>query len=378
MKNILSVFFSVILLAACNMAGGNDKYVVEGTIKNHPSKTVFLEKLTLQKIIVVDSAAVDDKGAFKMQGVSEKGFYRIKLDENVAWFFLLEPAKYEVAIDLQAKDNPFKISGSKENDEFQEAVTKINNAQQELQLANYNYRANRDMNLAPQLQAQLQAAAKKVEDVCLQGAKNAKSPYVAMFYITNTPLNEYEKQTLEVIERMEKEIPNASYTKDMRNMHAQYVEQLKAAEAQKQTTEVVGIGKPAPEIDLKTPDGKSIKLSSLKGKVVLIDFWASWCGPCRVEMPNVVAAYNKFKSKGFTVYSVSLDKDMNAWKNAITALNMPWENHVSDLKFWQCEAAVRYGVNGIPATYLLDREGVIVATNLRGPALEQKLAELLP
>lgn len=378
MKNILSVFFSVILLAACNMAGGNDKYVVEGTIKNHPSKTVFLEKLTLQKIIVVDSAAVDDKGAFKMQGVSEKGFYRIKLDENVAWFFLLEPAKYNVSIDLKAEENPFKISGSKENDEFQEAVTKINNAQQELQLANYNYRANRDMNLAPQLQAQLQAAAKKVEDVCLQGAKNAKSPYVAMFYITNTPLNEYEKQTLEVIERMEKEIPNASYTKDMRNMHAQYVEQLKAAEAQKQTTEVVGIGKPAPEIDLKTPDGKSIKLSSLKGKVVLIDFWASWCGPCRVEMPNVVAAYNKFKSKGFTVYSVSLDKDMNAWKNAITALNMPWENHVSDLKFWQCEAAVRYGVNGIPATYLLDREGVIVATNLRGPALEQKLAELLP
>ncbi|MBL0308712.1 MAG: TlpA family protein disulfide reductase [Bacteroidetes bacterium] len=140
----------------------------------------------------------------------------------------------------------------------------------------------------------------------------------------------------------------------------------------------MAVGKEAPDIDLKDPNGKNIKLSSLKGKVVLLDFWASWCGPCRVEMPNVVSVYKKYKDKGFTVYSVSLDKEANAWKNSIAALGMVWENHVSDLKYWQSEAALRYGVQGIPAAYLLDRNGIIIAKDgLRGPALEQKVAEVI-
>jgi peroxiredoxin len=151
----------------------------------------------------------------------------------------------------------------------------------------------------------------------------------------------------------------------------------KAQAEAKLAAESVAVGKPAPDIDLKDPSGKNIKLSSLKGKVVLLDFWASWCGPCRMEMPNVVAAYKRFKDKGFTVYSVSLDSDPGAWKNAIKGLNMVWENHVSDLKKWNSEAAVRYGIQGIPAAFLIDRDGTIVATNLRGEALDQKLEEVL-
>jgi thiol-disulfide isomerase/thioredoxin len=136
-------------------------------------------------------------------------------------------------------------------------------------------------------------------------------------------------------------------------------------------------GETAPEIALKNPEGKVIKLSSLRGKVVLIDFWASWCGPCRKENPNVVRVYNLYKDKGFTVYSVSLDKDAEAWKRAIKSDGLIWPNHVSDLLMWNTPMVQLYGFSGIPYTVLIDKKGKIIETNLRGPALEQKLKEIL-
>jgi thiol-disulfide isomerase/thioredoxin len=134
------------------------------------------------------------------------------------------------------------------------------------------------------------------------------------------------------------------------------------------------IGNKAPELNYKNPDGKEIALSSLKGKVVLIDFWASWCGPCRGENPNVVAAYKKFKNgKGFEIYSVSLDQNKEAWIKAIKADNLLWPSHVSDLKFWSSEGAQKYGVNSIPTNFLIDKDGIIIAKGLRGEALDNEL-----
>ena len=146
--------------------------------------------------------------------------------------------------------------------------------------------------------------------------------------------------------------------------------------AQQGQTAAPAIGQKAPELAFQNPEGKTVKLSDLKGKVVLIDFWASWCRPCRMENPNVVKAYNKYHEKGFEIYSVSLDKDKAAWMNAIKQDGLIWPNHVSDLLFWQSKAAQIYGVRSIPATYLIGKDGKIIAKNLRGPALEQALDQI--
>ena len=138
-----------------------------------------------------------------------------------------------------------------------------------------------------------------------------------------------------------------------------------------------GVGDEAPDIVMADPDGTERRLSDLRGKVVLIDFWASWCGPCRRENPNVVRAYGEYQQKGFEVFSVSLDQDAARWKSAIAQDGLIWPNHVSDLNGWQNAAARSYGVTSIPHVVLVDQDGIIAATHLRGPALSAKLNELL-
>ncbi|HAP02319.1 MAG TPA: thioredoxin family protein, partial [Bacteroidetes bacterium] len=132
-----------------------------------------------------------------------------------------------------------------------------------------------------------------------------------------------------------------------------------------------------PEINIPDVNGKNISLQSLKGKYVLVDFWASWCMPCRKENPNVVEAYNKYKDKGFTVYSISLDDDIEKWKKAIEQDHLSWPYHVSELKGWESEVVHQFGIEGIPTNYLIDKEGIIIASNLRGKELENILTQVI-
>lgn len=138
----------------------------------------------------------------------------------------------------------------------------------------------------------------------------------------------------------------------------------------------LGPGRQAPEIEMKDPDGKTRKLSDLRGKIVMIDFWASWCRPCRMENPNVVKLYHRYHDKGFEIYSVSLDRSRNDWVRAIEQDGLVWPNHVSDLNGWTSSGGAAYGITSVPSTVLIDRQGRIIAKNLRGAELENKLREI--
>lgn len=171
--------------------------------------------------------------------------------------------------------------------------------------------------------------------------------------------------------RMQKEMPNSKYTK-MLSSHFEKAKGMKDGAISGSVSE----GNAAPDFELPTPDGKKIKLSSFQGKVLLLDFWASWCKPCRAENPNVVRLYQKYKNKNFDILSVSLDEDKDAWTKAIAADGLTW-THVSDLGGWESAIVPVYGIESIPSTYLLDAKGKILAVNLRGAELEARLAEIL-
>ena len=192
------------------------------------------------------------------------------------------------------------------------------------------------------------------------------------------------------LEKLNTQMPGSELT----SAYTAYVAQVEAAYQQQRMMEAIQVGNPAPDIKLPAPDGKEYSLSDLKGKVVLLDFWASWCGPCRRENPNVVKVYNKYKDRGFTIFSVSLDgidgrtasrldaeqiTQYNAgqrkrWVDAIAKDNLTWPYHVSDLKKWDCAPAQVYGVRSIPRAFMINREGIIVSTSVRGARdIEQQL-----
>ena len=195
---------------------------------------------------------------------------------------------------------------------------------------------------------------------CLEKSRNRELVYISIIQIM---AQNGMSVPASVVKTLKTEYGNSKRTKE-------FLAQLPKGEPNE--------GDEAPDITLADATGKKVALSSLRGKYVLIDFWASWCGPCRMENPNVVRVYNTYKDKGFTIYSVSLDNSKDNWLAAIQKDGLTWTNHVSDLKGWQSEGAALYAVKGIPATFLIDKNGVIIGKNLRGQALEKKLAELIP
>ena len=370
----------VAVMTSCNSAGDGNKYTIDGTIKNMPGKTLYLEKLSMQKITVIDTTQVDGSGNFHLSSTAEKGFYRLKTDNNHIWLMLLENKTYKATLDY---DNPmtYKITGTELNEEFENGVKIVTESQIKLQNMKSAFQQQQSqgasVEVLEKMASEIDQNQLTLENEMKKRAAEAKDALLALYYTSFLRMDKYGDENKKMVERMQKEMPTSSYTQEMVAQYNVMLQQIKAQAASKNAESATAIGALAPDLAFTSPDGKVIKLSDLRGKIVLVDFWASWCRPCRMENPNVVAAYKKFKDKGFTIYSVSLDQDASKWKGAIQQDGLEWPNHVSDLKGWQSQAAAMYGVQGIPAQFLLDKDGKIVAKNLRGEQLEEKLTELL-
>ena len=356
-KLLLSIVAASMTLAACNAQSG---YKVTGTVEGMPDGKAIIATVNGSSLDTLAKADVKN-GSFEFTGnVSEPtGAYIMVIGQRGAIPFMLENAN----ITVNAGQAGLTVTGSEGQKIYDQFMAINASAQQEAMKLQQEYQAaNGDQ---AKIQAVQEAYAKLMTDAQAKETELIKAnpdSYVSTFVIVS------------IMGQMEYEQLKERYS--LLGEKAKASAQGKAIAAQIAKLESTAIGQIAPNFTITTPEGESISLYDIKGKVKLIDFWASWCGPCRGENPHVVEIYKEYHPKGLEIFGVSLDNNKEAWVKAIADDGLVWK-HGSDLKGWQSAPAQLYSVTGIPHTVLLDENNKIIAKNLRGDELKQKIAELL-
>ncbi len=365
--NLLLITLLIVLVSSFT---AYSQTTISGNIKNPDKEGVaFLVKLDLDQGAhsITDTLKVDEKGNYTIQlDITEPVVYVLSVYRQQNAFLVLEPKQTLTANFDGTAGGQVEVQGSEDSElllQFQQKQTMLQ--EQYLRPAMMAYQEaqqSKDQEAMEKAIAEYEKQQEEVTKQLYEFIKTEMKNSIAAFatYIDWNSDNEMELMR-EIADNVEKVRPNLSITKAVRAK----IERLSR----------FAIGSVAPDIKAPTPDDKEMSLSDLRGKYVLLDFWAAWCGPCRQENPNVVRVFQKYKDKGFTVFGVSLDNAKDKWLKAIETDQLTW-SHISDLKGWQSEPAAEYGVRSIPANYLLDPEGRIIAKDLRGAALEAKMAEI--
>ena len=380
-KLICAVSVSLLLVACGGKTGKNGSFQLNGTLTNAVGgEVVYLEELAPGAKMVIDSATIDDKGNFSFTNANpDAGFYRVKATEqNFAMLVLDSGQKVTLTGDYKNLGNSYKTEGSEGTKIFLEFNALGREIQQRTDSMQQAFQAlvgtvKMDTARMDSLNKVFGDIYNKIIDAYQERfsdlvTKN-KSSLAVLAGIQQLNPAKYLSLYKEVDVALTAKYPKSKYLANLKKDIASF-------EAQSQKANKLAIGSVLPDFTLTTPDGKPLALSSFKGKVVMVDFWASWCGPCRKENPNVLAMYKKLHAKGFEIFGVSLDDDKDKWLGAIKADGLIW-NHASDLKGWDCAVAKQFGIDGIPFTILLDKQGKIIDKGLRGKELEAKVEAAL-
>lgn len=386
MRNLFYCLTLILLTVSCSDSEEKGKdtsnlpvnFTIQGEILGAANQQVSVEAQSARGVIKIAESQTEVNGTFKINGnIKGFGLYQLRVGKDQIKsvpLTLCPNDKIRVSANYATFEQLPKITGAK----WTNAITKY------MQI--FNEFAYKQMNLINDKSIKEEDKIKQFFEIKKpldlyaksQMLKDPSNPANIVLTTSMTPamgFDNWDVENLEVLKTVLTAYKSAYPRSPITRSLEMQIEQIKNAYAEFKGTNTTS--QQVPEINLPDPSGKRISLGSLRGKVVLIDFWASWCGPCRQANPHVVALYNKYKNQNFTIYSVSLDKDKEAWKRAIKADGLVWSTHVSDLMQWETPLVQQFGFNSIPFTVLIDANGTIVGKNLQGDALEQKIISLL-
>jgi len=379
MKKILLFVSAAALFVSCSKTGDNE-YIITGTLAGADGKTVILEaqdKDIPGKFTALDTVKIEN-GKFEIKGIAlEPAIHTLKIESKDGLIdFILEEGEINISVDKDTIAKS-KVSGTYNNEELSKFKEDLKIIQKGVQKKSLAFQQDNTQ----KMQQARQSNDTVVINQLLKEYRKIQQPLNNKYtsYAESNP-----KSFLSVlIAESLFNFPNVDLAK-IRKIYNGLTSELKNTKPGKSVKEkldnvdAVEIGKVAPDFTAPNPEGKNVSLKQSLGKVTIVDFWASWCAPCRQENPNVVALYNEFHDKGLNIVGVSLDQPDGAakWKDAIAADKLAW-THVSNLKFWEDPIAKKYNVKSIPATFILDASGKIVAKDLRGEELKAKVKELL-
>ena len=383
-KKIFIYFFAMLVISGCK----NNNFQISGTLKNPVSgEYIFLDEMKANELKTIDSMKVPDDGTFSFnKEIKFPSFYLLKINNNNYLTMLVEPGeKISLNAYHDSLNYPESVTGSKGTESMAEYNRTLRNTINRLTGLTKTYMQNVNSPQLPALMESLDSTAQTyLSEINLYTKsyidKNLTSLVSLVALYQQVAPNVYVLNPARDLEYFVKVDSSMSIHypeyEPVTALHEQVQKMVASIQEEPGIAPDSTAGSKTPEISLPTPQGDTIKLSSTRGSVVLLGFWASWCAPCRKENPNLVKAYNLYHRKGFQIYQVSLDKTKEAWMKAIEDDQLGKWIHVSDLKYWNSVVIPLYKIESIPFNFLLDKEGGVIARNLRGDQLQKKLAEL--